>query len=518
MVVGRKQRRVERHPVEFVRLLLLADDFALFEPQQRIPYLHGTGIGHAGLGVAVQPAEHVRPFLVAIREVHAGHGVVFGGADQRIREGQGPGVLPVPDGIENVQGLRRMTPATPTNATFNGDYITGSNGSNPSLSCYYWLNEKQQLSVHLNKTKRVLDENVVFVENLVEYGVNDAREFVFYLKEGTADDGSDCYRLMGATRQGRKEFTVRDYDVCLYAQRFQTAHVNDGSRYGIHYLYWTESIAPDPDNADQEERYRIKCVRFDRETNTMSAPFTLVELSHYPASIHLLPDGTGYYTTDLEQAQTLNESAVNSRRLIRFEFELKIAAELTGVASSDPCVTAGESAGLLFSVENKGNLPISRFGVTIKQGSKIVQQVLVDCQNPQNSVNSLFASNGPGYSVTRLENVYDDMNGDRWLVTTTGDNGQMVEEALHTDLLMPGGVHTYEAAIEIPDDWDGTISLTAELENVYAMTQYASLIQGSVAVQANGADMAQYEVCALPSGEVTGPKTPRRRSVWARAT
>ena len=48
----------------------------------------------------MQPAEHVRPFLVAIREVHAGHGVVFGGADQRIREGQGPGVLPVPDGIE----------------------------------------------------------------------------------------------------------------------------------------------------------------------------------------------------------------------------------------------------------------------------------------------------------------------------------------------------------------------------------------------------------------------------------
>ena len=412
---------------------------------------------------------------------------------------------PTPDGIENVQGVRRMTSATPTNATFTGEYITGSNGSNPSLSCYYWLNEKQQLSVHLNKTKRVLDEHVVFMENMVEYAVNDAREFVFYLKEGFAEDGSECYRLMGATRQGNKEFTVRDYDVCLYAQRFQTAHVNDGSRYGIHYLYWTESIAPDPDNADQEERYRVKCVRFDRETNTMSAPFTLVELSHYPASIHLLPDGTGYYTTDLEQAQTLNESAVNSRRLIRFEFELKIAAELTGVASSDPCVTAGESAGLLFSVENKGNLPISRFGVTIKQGSKVVQQILVDCQNPQNSVNSLFASNGPSYSVTRLENVYDDMNGDRWLVTTTGDNGQMVEEALHTDLLMPGGVHTYEAAIEIPDDWDGTVSLTAELEAVYAMTQYASLMQGSAVTQANAAgDTALYEVCALPTGEVTG--------------
>lgn len=42
---------------------------------------------------------------------------------------------PTPDGIENVQGVRRMTSATPTNATFTGDYITGSNGSNPSLSC-----------------------------------------------------------------------------------------------------------------------------------------------------------------------------------------------------------------------------------------------------------------------------------------------------------------------------------------------------------------------------------------------
>lgn len=100
VVVGREQRRVERHPVEFVRLLLLADDFALFEPQQRILHLHGTGIGHAGLGIAVQLAEHACPLLVAIREMHARHGVAFGGADQRIREGQRPGVLPVPDGIE----------------------------------------------------------------------------------------------------------------------------------------------------------------------------------------------------------------------------------------------------------------------------------------------------------------------------------------------------------------------------------------------------------------------------------
>ena len=195
---------------------------------------------------------------------------------------------------------------------------------------------------------------------------------------------------------------------------------------------------------------------------------------------------------------------MNSRRLIRFEFELKIAAELTGAASSDPCVTAGESASLLFSVKNTGNLPISRFGVVVKQGSTVVQQIVVNCQDPKNSLNSLYAANGPGYSVTRLENAYEDMNGDRWLTTTIADNGTVTEQAIHTDLLMPGGVHTYEAAIEIPDDWDGTISLTAELENVYAMTQYASLIQGSAAFQANGADMAQYEVCAQPTGEVTG--------------
>ncbi len=119
------------------------------------------------------------------------------------------------------------------------------------------------------------------------------------------------------------------------------------------------------------------------DPNTGDGAGLLLALPHEFFRREMGPDGSRYYT-DLEQAQTLNESAVNSRLLlIRFEFELKIAAELTGVASSDPCVTAGESAGLLFSVENKGNLPISRFGVTIKQGSKVVQQILVDCQNPQ---------------------------------------------------------------------------------------------------------------------------------------
>ena len=78
----------------------------------------------------------------------------------------------------------------------------------------------------------------------MRYGaISDAREFLFYLKKGQADDGSDCYRLMGASRTGNANFTIRDYDVPLYAEHFKITTVNDGKD-GITYLHWTECVAP----------------------------------------------------------------------------------------------------------------------------------------------------------------------------------------------------------------------------------------------------------------------------------
>lgn len=391
---------------------------------------------------------------------------------------------------------RTLAIARPTNAKLSGGYA--QDGS--SLSCFYRLkvaegaatvkNEKTELFVHLNGTKQKLDENVEFFAPLIEYGaLPDAQEFMFYLKKGQADDGSECYRLMGASRTGAGSFSVRDYDVSMYAEHFKTTTVQDGSAYGITYLYWTECVGAG--EYTEKEQYRIQCVRFDRATNTMSAPFTLLELSEQPDSLHMLMDGTGYYTTALTEDALRNvntETAAVNQRLIRFTFSLQTAVSLAGVAAYDPCVCAGEYASLLFAVKNTGNLPVSRFMVGImKEGETTpIQTVIVDCSDPENaSVNSLYGSAADSaYSVTRVGSVYDDMNGDEWLITTRQD-GADVTEQIHTELLMPGGVHTYQASFKVPDDWNGTVRLTAELGNVFALTHYSNSLSSSAA---NGLD------------------------------
>ena len=357
---------------------------------------------------------------------------------------------------------RCLAAAQPTNKKLDGT----SAKEGDSVSCYYRLSvteenrsamkEKTSLYIHQNQSRQLLDEDVVFFAPLVRYGaISDAREFLFYLKKGQADDGSDCYRLMGASRTGNANFTIRDYDVPLYAEHFKITTVNDGKD-GITYLYWTECVAPS-DEYQSEEKYQVKCVRFDLSSNSMSAPFTLVELSQMPSSLHLMMDGTGYYTTELPagEGQSASSAAV-SQQLVRFTFSLQTAITLTGVVSYDPCVCAGEYATLLFSVENTGNLPVSRFMVSIlEQGAtEPLQTIIVDCRDPlSSSTSSLFGSAADSvYSVSRVDGIFDDMNGDNWIIrsTTLGSNNEVAEQ-LHTDLLMPGGVHTYQASFKVPE-------------------------------------------------------------------
>lgn len=385
---------------------------------------------------------------------------------------------------------RCLAAAQPTNKKLDGT----SAKEGDSLSCYYRLSvteenrsamkEKTSLYIHLNQSRQLLDENVVFFAPLVRYGaISDGWEFLFYLKKGQADDGSDCYRLMGASRIGNANFTIRDYDVPLYAEHFKITTVNDGED-GITYLYWTECVAPS-NEYQSEEKYQVKCVRFDHSSNSMSAPFTLVELSQMPSSLHLMMDGTGYYTTELPagEGQSASSAAV-SQQLVRFTFSLQTAVSLTGVVSYDPCVCAGEYATLLFSVENTGNLPVSRFMVSIlEQGAtEPLQNIIVDCRDPlSSSTNSLFGSAADSaYSVSRVDGIFDDLNGDNWIIRSAApDSNAEVVEQLHTDLLMPGGVHTYQASFKVPDDWNGEKKLTAELGRLFALTHYSNALTGN---------------------------------------
>ena len=419
---------------------------------------------------------------------------------------------------------RCLTIAQPVDLRFDGGRIEDTQ----SHSCYYRLSvigdgaasakdETTGLFAHMNGTRMKLDENVVFFSPLVRHGaMSDQNEVLFYLKKGQADDGSDCYRLMGAQhRIGEGNFTCRDYDVTMYAENFKITTIDDGSPYGITYLYWTECVAPSNDSGYQsQEKYEVKCVRFDSQGNTMSAPFTLVELSQMPSSLHLMMDGTGYYTTELSNGKGQGDaSAAVSQQLVRFAFSLQTAVSLTGVVSYDPCVCAGEYATLLFAVENTGNLPVSRFTVAVmEQGATTpLQLITVDCSDPlstgTNSPSGSAANSA--YSVSRVDGIFDDINGDNWLVRSVGLSGADSDtpsvssdliEYQHTDLLMPGGVHTYRATFKVPDDWNGQKNLTAELGTVFAMTHYSNSLNGSnandisqeVGIDANGNYVDRY--------------------------
>ena len=360
----------------------------------------------------------------------------------------------------------------------------GAAGSeNHSLSSYYRLYAAQSadgaaLELNSRQKRYALDQDVIFMSPLVARGANnDSREYLFYTKRGLADDGSDCYRLMGVQRMmssAGDSVTIRDYDVPMYAERFQIAIIDDGSEYGLVYLYWTESV---PDSESGKEGYRVKCVRFDRASNTMTAPFPLVEISNAPTSLYIRSDGTGFYTTDKRTTQSAQNAAM-SQRLVKFTFALKTDVELTGAAPYDPCLCAGDYAALLFSVKNTGNLPVSRFSVNLMKQNETTpfQTIMVDCRNPVNgSVNSLFGTNAAdsAYSVSRVDSIFDDDNEDTWLISTRSvtdaANADETTEVMHTDLLMPGGVHVYQAVFKVPEDWNGQVNLTAEISHLYAL-------------------------------------------------
>ena len=399
---------------------------------------------------------------------------------------------------------RRLVPSDPINVDVNGNTLVNYD---KSKSCFYRLNvskeaaqikdEETTLTLHMNNTVKALDTGVSYFTALKEKKVwSGSNLYAFYLKKGEADDGSACNRLMGVSRTNWhvSTFVIRDYDVPIHAESFKIVSVNDGSERGIPYLYWTETVSV-PDGDGTKEGYRVRCVRFDVDKNTMTAPFTLVELSEAPSSLHIQMDGTGYYTVQLPDN---NASAAVSQKLVRFTFSLQTAVALNGVASYDPCVTAGEYATLLFSVKNTGNLPVSKFTVALveKGSSQVVQTITVDCNDPQNrSENSLFDDQQySAYSVSRVDSLYDDLNGDNWIhytriMSETGTSE--VYEVVRTNLLMPGDVHTYRACFKVPDNWTGTKTLTAKVGQVVAINDLFDPYYPAYAFEEN--DTKTYE-------------------------
>ena len=327
---------------------------------------------------------------------------------------------------------------------------------------FYTLNANGELSrLSSNTTSRdVLAQGEIISFRVMtgsESGTLEDR--LFYLEQVRTEEGGTIHRLKSVTPDGRQK---TDYDIETGATLFDIVDFDGGV-----YLYWTECSTPDA-SSGIEEAYLVRCVRYDTGTDTAYGPFTLVELNESPSSIKLQSSDTGFYTVDLQNTV----GSYQRLSLSRFTFGPISSAEMTAAVLSDPCVSAGDYTELVFSVKNTGNVPLSAFDVEIidTETDALVQTLHIDLDNPELCTNKYYF-HGENYTITgtnafcRISSMYDTLNNDSWEIIDSTAAGSTVR-SVRTDLLMPGGMCSYQTKIQIPADWEGRKTLIAKIVDV----------------------------------------------------
>ena len=315
---------------------------------------------------------------------------------------------------------------------------------------FYTLNAEGELSLLTTSSRDVLAQGEIInfrVLTSTESGNSADRLFYLEQEEGT------IYRLKSVMLD--PERTKTDYDIETGVSLFDIVRYDGGV-----YLYWTE--------CSTEEDYLVRCVRYDPGTDTAYGPFSLMQLDESPSSIKLQDSGTGFYAVDLQSAS----ASYPCYSLSRFTFDLISSAEMTAAVLSDPCVSAGDYAELLFSVKNTGNVPLSAFDVEIidTETDALVQTLHIDLDDPELSTNNYYF-HGENYTIAgtnalrRISSMYDPLNQEEWTITDTTAADRTVR-SVRTDLLMPGDTRSYQTKIQIPADWAGGKTLVAKITDV----------------------------------------------------
>ena len=330
----------------------------------------------------------------------------------------------------------------------------------------YSLNEAGELSrLYFSGTSSKRD--LLAQGNIINFWVytqlegSNAKDRLFYLDQMEQEDGTYIQRLKCVTldlMNSSAAPVITDYDVEINTDRFDIVMFGSGV-----YLYWTDCSTPA--NSGAKAKYMVRCVRYDPDTDTVYGPFSLVELGECPNSIKLQDSGTGFYSVDLQSSQ----GSYLRQSLSRFTFGPISSAEMTAAVLSDPCVSAGDYTELVFSVKNTGNVPLSAFDVNIMdtETDTLVQTLHIDLDDPELSTNKYYF-HGANYTITgtnalrRISSMYDPLNHDGWEITAATAADRTVR-SVRTDLLMPGDTHSYQTKIQIPADWKGRKTLTAQI-------------------------------------------------------
>ena len=336
---------------------------------------------------------------------------------------------------------------------------TAASGQQTAL---YTLNAEGELSLLTTDNRDVLAQgDIISFRVLTDAESGTTADRLFYLEQVRTEEGGTIQRLKSVTPDGKQK---TDYDIETGATLFDIVRYGGGV-----YLYWTE--------CSTEEDYLVRCVRYDPSTDTAYGPFSLVELNESPCSVNLKSSGTGFYAVDL------HTSAGSYRRvsLSRINFGFISSAEMKAAELSDPCVSAGDYTELVFSVNNTGNVPLSAFDVEIidTETGALVQTLHIDLDNPELSTNN-YCFHGETYTITgtnalrRVSGMYDTLNHDSWIITTSTAADSMVR-SVRTDLLMPGDTHSYQTKIQIPADWKGGKTLVARIVSVTGESALGSI-------------------------------------------
>ena len=330
----------------------------------------------------------------------------------------------------------------------------------------YSLNEAGELSrlcISGTSSKRDLlsQGNIINFRVYTQLEGSNARDRLFYLDQVEQEDGTYIQRLKCVTldlMNSSAAPVITDYGVEINTDHFDIVKFGSGV-----YLYWTDCSTPA--NSGAKAKYMVRCLRYDPGTDTVCGPFNMVELSERPNTIKLQDSGTGFYSVDLQSSQ----GSYLRQSLSRFTFDLISSAEMTAAVLSDPCVSAGDYTELVFSVKNTGNVPLSAFDVNIMdtETDALAQTLHIDLDDPELSTNKYYF-HGANYTITgtnalrRISSMYDPLNHDGWEITAATAAGSTVR-SVRTDLLMPGDTHSYQTKIQIPADWKGRKTLTAQI-------------------------------------------------------
>ena len=335
----------------------------------------------------------------------------------------------------------------------------------------YSLNEAGELSrLYFSGTSS--NRDLLAQGNIINFRVytqlegSNAKDRLFYLDQVEQEDGTYIQRLKCVTldlMNSSAAPVITDYGVEINTDHFDIVKFGSGV-----YLYWTECSTPDPANSEAKAKYMVRCLRYDPGTDTVCGPFSLVQLGGCPNSIKLQDSGTGFYSVDLQSSQ----GSYLRQSLSRFNFGFISSAEMTAAVLSDPCVSAGDYAELLFSVKNTGNVPLSAFDVEIidTETDALVQTLHIDLDDPELSTNNYYF-HGENYTIAgtnalrRISSMYDPLNQEEWTITDTTAADRTVR-SVRTDLLMPGDTHSYQTKIQIPADWAGRKTLVAQIAAV----------------------------------------------------